>query len=159
MEPLSCSQICFSIFAISIRWSCFVGFFTWILVVVIHIFGFYFLQIITKPMDFSTIRNKMEGKESTTYNSVREIYSDVRLVFTNAMKYNVEGHPVNIMAKFLLERFEEKWLHLLPKVENEVDICSHIHYHFCSDLDMCYLAFDNNKLGSILSGKGTGGTK
>ncbi|XP_020158369.1 transcription factor GTE1 [Aegilops tauschii subsp. strangulata] len=76
-------------------------------------------QIITKPMDFSTIRNKMEGKESTTYNSVREIYSDVRLVFTNAMKYNVEGHPVNIMAKFLLERFEEKWLHLLPKVENE----------------------------------------
>ncbi|CAM0912656.1 unnamed protein product [Alopecurus aequalis] len=46
-------------------------------------------KIITKPMDFSTIRNKMEGNE---YNSVREIYSD---------------------------KFEEKWLLLLPKVENE----------------------------------------
>ena len=106
-------------------------------------------------MDFSTIQNKMEGKESTTYKSVREIYSDVRLVFTNAMKYNVQGHPVNIMAKFLLERFEEKWLHLLPKVENEVDFCSRIYYHFCSDMDMWHLAFDNSKLGPILSGKGT----
>jgi hypothetical protein len=26
------------------------------------------------------------------------------------------------MAKLLLEKFEEKWLQLLPKVENEVDI-------------------------------------
>ena len=111
-------------------------------------------------MDFSTIRNKMEGKESTTYNSVREIYSDVRLVFTNAMKYNVQGHPVHIMAKLLLEKFEEKWLQLLPKVENEVDICSLICYHFCFDLDMCHLAFDNNKLDPIVLGKETtGGTK
>uniref|UniRef100_A0ACD5UAN2 Uncharacterized protein n=1 Tax=Avena sativa TaxID=4498 RepID=A0ACD5UAN2_AVESA len=76
-------------------------------------------KIITKPMDFSTIQNKMEGKSSTKYNSVREIYSDVRLVFDNAMKYNDEHHDVHIMAKLLLEKFEEKWLQLLPKVENE----------------------------------------
>ncbi|CAM0912658.1 unnamed protein product [Alopecurus aequalis] len=73
-------------------------------------------QIITKPMDFSTIRNKMEGNE---YNSVREIYSDVRLVFENAMKYNDAPHDIHVMAKFLLQKFEEKWLLLLPKVENE----------------------------------------
>ncbi|CAM0912657.1 unnamed protein product [Alopecurus aequalis] len=73
-------------------------------------------KIITKPMDFSTIRNKMEGNE---YNSVREIYSDVRLVFENAMKYNDAPHDIHVMAKFLLQKFEEKWLLLLPKVENE----------------------------------------
>lgn len=76
-------------------------------------------KIITKPMDFSTIRRKMEGNDGTKYNSVREIYSDVRLVFDNAMKYNDESHDVHIMAKLLLEKFEEKWLQLLPKVENE----------------------------------------
>ena len=76
-------------------------------------------KIITKPMDFSTIQNKMEGKDGTKYKSVREIYSDVRLIFTNAMTYNDEHHDVHIMAKLLLEKFEEKWLQLLPKVENE----------------------------------------
>lgn len=76
-------------------------------------------KIITKPMDFSTIQNKMEGKDGTKYNNVREIYSDVRLVFDNAMTYNDENHDVHIMAKLLLEKFEDKWLQLLPKVENE----------------------------------------
>ncbi|EMS68004.1 Transcription factor GTE1 [Triticum urartu] len=76
-------------------------------------------KIITKPMDFSTIQNKMEAKDGTKYRSVREIYSDVRLIFTNAMTYNDEHHDVHIMAKLLLEKFEEKWLQLLPKVENE----------------------------------------
>lgn len=76
-------------------------------------------KIITKPMDFSTIQNKMEGKDGTKYKSVREIYSDVRLIFNNAMTYNDEHHDVHIMAKLLLDKFEEKWLQLLPKVENE----------------------------------------
>uniref|UniRef100_A0A0E0DWE9 Bromo domain-containing protein n=1 Tax=Oryza meridionalis TaxID=40149 RepID=A0A0E0DWE9_9ORYZ len=78
-----------------------------------------YYKIITKPMDFSTIQKKMEGKDDTKYNNVREIYSDVRLIFANAMKYNDERHDVHIMAKSLLEKFEEKWLQLLPKVENE----------------------------------------
>uniref|UniRef100_A0A0D9WLK2 Bromo domain-containing protein n=1 Tax=Leersia perrieri TaxID=77586 RepID=A0A0D9WLK2_9ORYZ len=78
-----------------------------------------YYKIITKPMDFSTIQKKMEGKDETKYNNVREIYSDVRLIFANAMKYNDEQHDVHIMAKSLLEKFEEKWLQLLPKVENE----------------------------------------
>ncbi|KAL6861499.1 hypothetical protein ACP4OV_017199 [Aristida adscensionis] len=76
-------------------------------------------QIISKPMDFSTIQNKMDGKDGTKYNNVREICSDVRLIFANAMKYNDEQNIVHKMAKELLEIFEEKWLQLLPKVENE----------------------------------------
>ncbi|XVF83277.1 hypothetical protein PTKIN_Ptkin16aG0473500 [Pterospermum kingtungense] len=78
-----------------------------------------YYEIIEKPMDFSTIKNQMEAKDGTGYKNVREIYDDVRLVFNNAMKYNDEGSDVHLMAKTLLEKFEEKWQHLLPKVTEE----------------------------------------
>ncbi|OMO68917.1 hypothetical protein CCACVL1_19766 [Corchorus capsularis] len=78
-----------------------------------------YYEIIQKPMDFGTIKSKMEAKDGTGYKNVREIYADVRLVFKNAMKYNDERHDVHIMAKTLLEKFEEKWLQLLPKVAEE----------------------------------------
>lgn len=71
-------------------------------------------------MDFGTIRSKMEAKDGTCYKNVREIYADVRLVFKNAMKYNDEKNEYHVMAKSLLEKFEEKWLQLLPKVAEEV---------------------------------------
>ncbi|KAL2334171.1 hypothetical protein Fmac_015384 [Flemingia macrophylla] len=78
-----------------------------------------YYEVIDKPMDFSTIKSKMEAKDGTGYNNVREIYADVRLIFKNAMKYNNEKHDVHVMAKTLLEKFEEKWLQLLPKVAEE----------------------------------------
>jgi len=78
-----------------------------------------YYKIITKPMDFSTIQNKMEGKDVTTYKNVREIYADVRLIFANAMTYNDDENIVHLLAKSLLEKFEEKWQQFLPKVESE----------------------------------------
>jgi len=72
-------------------------------------------------MDFSTIEKKMEAKDGTAYKNVREIYADVRLVFKNAMKYNDEKDDVHVMAKTLLEKFEEKWLQLFPRVAEEVN--------------------------------------
>ncbi|KAI5332421.1 PREDICTED: mRNAion factor [Prunus dulcis] len=78
-----------------------------------------YYQVIEKPMDFGTIKNKMEAKDGTAYKNVREIYADVRLVFKNAMKYNDDKDDVHVMAKTLLEKFEEKWLKLLPKVVEE----------------------------------------
>jgi hypothetical protein len=76
-------------------------------------------------MDFSTIQKKMERKDGTCYTNVREICSDVRLIFANAMKYNDDQNVIHLMAKSLLEKFEEKWLHFLPKVESEVKFFSH----------------------------------
>ena len=76
-------------------------------------------------MDFSTIKNQMETKDGTGYKNVREICADVRLVFKNAMKYNDERDDVHVMARTLLEKFEEKWLQLLPKVADEVIIVIH----------------------------------
>ncbi|EER87804.1 hypothetical protein BDA96_10G032400 [Sorghum bicolor] len=86
-------------------------------VVTLHIPDYH--KIITQPMDFSTIQKKMERKDGTCYTNVREICSDVRLIFANAMKYNDDQNVVHLMAKSLLEKFEEKWLHFLPKVESE----------------------------------------
>ncbi|XP_026415711.1 transcription factor GTE6-like [Papaver somniferum] len=78
-----------------------------------------YYEVIDKPMDFSTIKNQMETKDGTGYKNVREIYADVKLVFKNAMTYNEEKSDVHEMAKTLLEKFEEKWLRLLPRVVEE----------------------------------------
>ncbi|KAK8482999.1 hypothetical protein V6N13_030037 [Hibiscus sabdariffa] len=78
-----------------------------------------YYEVIEKPMDFSTIKNQMEAKDGTGYTNVRHICADVRLVFNNAMKYNDEGSDVHLMAKTLLEKFEEKWQLFLPKVTEE----------------------------------------
>lgn len=62
----------------------------------------------------------MDAKDGAGYKHVREIYADMLLVFNNAMKYNDETSEVYSMAKGLLEKFEEKWVQLLPKVIEEV---------------------------------------
>ncbi|KAK3003516.1 hypothetical protein RJ639_018191 [Escallonia herrerae] len=78
-----------------------------------------YYAVIDRPMDFSTIKNQMEAKDGTGYKHVREIHADVKLIFDNAMKYNDESSDVHNMAKTLLEKFEEKWLQLLPRVTEE----------------------------------------
>ncbi|GAB4834088.1 hypothetical protein Ancab_032342 [Ancistrocladus abbreviatus] len=78
-----------------------------------------YYEIIEKPMDFGTIKKQMEAKDGGGYKHVREICADLRLVFKNAMKYNDERDDIHVMAKSLLEKFEEKWLLLLPKVVEE----------------------------------------
>ncbi|KAE9455503.1 hypothetical protein C3L33_12595, partial [Rhododendron williamsianum] len=78
-----------------------------------------YYEVIEKPMDFTTIKSKMEAKDGSAYKNVREMCADVRLIFKNAMKYNEERDDVHVMAKTLLAKFEEKWLQLLPKVDEE----------------------------------------
>ncbi|KAL9242971.1 hypothetical protein vseg_016919 [Gypsophila vaccaria] len=78
-----------------------------------------YYEIIEKPMDFGTIKKRMEAKDDSGYKHVREIYTDVRLVFQNAMKYNDEKNKFHVMAKTLSEKFEEKWRQFLPKVLEE----------------------------------------
>ncbi|ESQ45271.1 hypothetical protein EUTSA_v10010479mg [Eutrema salsugineum] len=81
-----------------------------------------YYEVIDKPMDFSTIKNQMEAKDGTGYKHVMQIYTDMRLVFENAMKYNEESSEVYTMANILLGKFEEKWAHFLPKVQEEEKI-------------------------------------
>lgn len=92
-----------------------------------------------KSMVSGTIKNQMEAKDGNWYENVREIYAEVRLVFTNAMKYNDDQSDVHVMAKSLLEKFEEKWLQLRFEVAEEVELSnsyffSHLLYIFQSNI-------------------------
>lgn len=78
-----------------------------------------YYEVIKKPMDLGTIKNRMEAKDGTGYKNVREMDADVRLVFENAMKYNEPDSDAHKMATTLLEIYQAKWRQLLPKVEKE----------------------------------------
>lgn len=102
-------------------------------------------------MDFSTIKNQMDAKDGTGYKHVMQIYADMRLVFENAMKYNEEASDVYSMAKTLLQKFEEKWAHFLPKVLEEVN--------GLIDRFICFFLMDHWTLAPMLliTGENTGG--
>ena len=57
-------------------------------------------KIIEHPMDFSTIRNKLEQDQ---YQSVEEALDDMQLIYDNCMLYNEEGCDIFRMAKRMEE--------------------------------------------------------
>jgi len=63
--------------------------------------------IITSPMDLGTVSTKLDSNEITT---VEEFGRLVRLVFTNAIKFNVdEVNHVHVSAKRMLSTFNSKF--------------------------------------------------
>lgn len=65
-----------------------------------------YLEKVQTPMDFGTIKRKLDAKE---YTHPDEVLTDVRLVFNNAKAYNKPGSDVHVMAVTLAEKFEEKY--------------------------------------------------
>ncbi|XP_014220698.1 bromodomain-containing protein 3-like isoform X2 [Trichogramma pretiosum] len=63
-------------------------------------------EIIKKPMDMGTVKNKMDRRE---YNTAAEFAADIRLIFTNCYKYNPPDHDVVAMAKKLHDVFEMRY--------------------------------------------------
>lgn len=55
-----------------------------------------YFKIIKKPMDVSTVRDKLNKHE---YENLREFESDFHLIFANCMKFNPKGSPVYGMAQ------------------------------------------------------------
>lgn len=62
-------------------------------------------DIIKKPMDFGTVKKKMDNRE---YRTPQDFAADVRLIFTNCYKYNPADHDVVAMARKLQDVFEVK---------------------------------------------------
>lgn len=60
-------------------------------------------RIVTNPMDFGTIKQKMERRE---YRTPQEFAADVRLIFTNCYRYNPAHHDVVSMARATQDIFE-----------------------------------------------------
>jgi hypothetical protein len=65
--------------------------------------------IIKTPMDLFTVKNKFDRG---LYSNQRELASDIRLIFTNAMTYNLPGSKVYNHAKSLSDVFEIQWLQI-----------------------------------------------
>lgn len=57
-----------------------------------------YYDIIKKPMDLGTVREKMDARE---YSIHSEFIDDVRLIFTNCYRYNQPDTDVVAMAKKL----------------------------------------------------------
>lgn len=120
-----------------------------------------YYDVIKKPMDLGTIRNRMDAKDGTGYKHVQEMCDDVRLVFSNAMMYNQEGTDVHLMAKTLSEKFEDKWKTVLePKVieedakrrqeEREAHITEMEAFHLEEEANMEKVASElNNQLDEV----------
>lgn len=65
-----------------------------------------YLEVIKTPMDLGTMKTKMESR---AYSSATEFAADMRLIFTNCLKYNPPEHEVVQMAKKLQEVFEARF--------------------------------------------------
>ncbi|KAL8136703.1 hypothetical protein V2J09_002704 [Rumex salicifolius] len=66
-----------------------------------------YFTIIKHPMDLGTVKSRLS---TNWYRTPDEFAEDVRLTFRNAIKYNLDGHEVNTLAKEFLKMFENKWL-------------------------------------------------
>ncbi|GLJ36173.1 hypothetical protein SUGI_0725820 [Cryptomeria japonica] len=75
-----------------------------------------------RPMDLRNVQDQLEAEDGLGYNSVHEICEDVRLVFRNAMACNLPEIDIYKYAKYLLEKFEEKWRNVLEPKLIEVDV-------------------------------------
>ncbi|KAK9241039.1 Bromodomain-containing protein [Lipomyces kononenkoae] len=65
-----------------------------------------YFKVIKKPMDISTIQNKLNTNQ---YESGAEFEEDIRLMFRNCYKFNPDASPVNIMGHRLEAVFDKKW--------------------------------------------------
>ncbi|CAH1119082.1 unnamed protein product [Phaedon cochleariae] len=74
-------------------------------------------DIIKKPMDFGTVKQKMDNRE---YRTPQDFAGDVRLIFTNCYKYNPSDHDVVAMARKLQDVFEVKFAKIPDEPINRV---------------------------------------
>uniref|UniRef100_UPI00358E57E0 bromodomain-containing protein 2-like n=1 Tax=Myxine glutinosa TaxID=7769 RepID=UPI00358E57E0 len=69
-------------------------------------------EIVKQPMDLSTIKRKMDGRE---YRDAQEFAADMRLMFSNCYRYNPPDHDVVSMASELQVVFEMRFAKMLDE--------------------------------------------
>lgn len=72
--------------------------------------------VIKSPMDLGTVRARLAAK---AYPSHDAFAADVRLTFSNALRYNPAGHDVHIFAGDLLASFEKMYRAAVSWFEEE----------------------------------------
>ncbi|XP_063895724.1 bromodomain adjacent to zinc finger domain protein 1A [Helicoverpa armigera] len=86
-----------------------------------------YLQVIDQPMDFTTIRNKLEAGD---YTADEHLIADAALVFLNCYTYNKDDHPVakagTRLEKYVNKRCADLELPPLPEIELEASETSSV---------------------------------
>jgi hypothetical protein len=91
-----------------------------------------YFDIIKRPMDFSTIRRRLQNNEYATVHDWKE---EVQLIFSNACAYNGKASPIGAIAIELQSQFRElaktivedetaAWLNELTQLRKE--LCDHV---------------------------------
>jgi len=80
-----------------------------------------YLERIKNPMDFSTVKKKVENDE---YKNFSEFISDVNLIFANCRTYNSTGSEIVRQANVLAKYFEKQVRPLRPNPKRKVDSAS-----------------------------------
>uniref|UniRef100_A0A2A4JHP1 Bromo domain-containing protein n=1 Tax=Heliothis virescens TaxID=7102 RepID=A0A2A4JHP1_HELVI len=95
-----------------------------------------YLQVIDQPMDFTTIRSKLEAGD---YAADEHLIADAALVFLNCYTYNKDDHPVakagNRLEKYVNKRCADLELPPLPEIELEASEASSVKRASPSDDD------------------------
>lgn len=94
-----------------------------------------YFQVIKSPMDLGTIKSRLQCGH---YSSINQCFEDVRLVFSNAMTFNVPDHYVHRVAKELLVEFEEEVKSLEEKCARDMERKSNHKCGLCSG-SLCVL--------------------
>jgi hypothetical protein len=77
-----------------------------------------YFTIVKEPMDFTTIKNNFEEHFYTSHEQYAE---HMRLVFRNAIAYNVRrDNPVHIAARELSDQFEERYRVMVSQLANSM---------------------------------------
>lgn len=72
-------------------------------------------KIIKKLMDLGTVKRKLDRGQ---YKTPHDCAVDIRLIWTNCMKYNADGSDFWLLAKSLSRRFEDRY----RRVKSEFDV-------------------------------------
>ncbi|KAK8899374.1 hypothetical protein M9Y10_001689 [Tritrichomonas musculus] len=90
-----------------------------------------YTEIVTKPMDFSTITNKLENNR---YRTPKEWYDDMNLVFQNAIDYYPPTSCIYLISKFYQDELnkisyglnitsESEWIKKVNDATNKLTKC------------------------------------
>lgn len=63
-----------------------------------------YYDVITRPMDFSTIKNKLNSNQYKA--GLPEFIEDINLTFDNCLRYNGEDESIGKMCKLVREEFQ-----------------------------------------------------
>ena len=63
-----------------------------------------YFAIITRPMDFGTIKTKLKEHQ---YVNIQEFIDDIQLTFNNCLKYNGEASNVGGICRSVMEEYNK----------------------------------------------------